>query len=349
MMKPAPWLAAAILAVAVAGAPAPLGAQVSQNPDSRCTTQGHGGDACQKALDMFNFLNPQVATLIAGGNATLGQGGALGGLGRFAITLRVNGTEQLAVPDLDLVEIEAGEPRRAQFVTSSSPGGFPVADVAAGLYAGYPVGPTRIGGVDALVNIFYLPESINDLFDEGEGLSLTGTETGFTLSYGVRIGLVEESARWPGVSLTYLRRNLPAITVSLTDADDFDQGSAVRDTVTLRDFRVQTNAWRLVAGKRVLRILDLAAGIGRDSYQTDGRLAFAVTADDGIRVTGGFPFDQQVTRTNMFADLSVNLYIFRLVGEIGRVSGGNVQTFNEFDVDPNAPRTYGAVGIRFGR
>src|SRR5256885_6705054 len=47
-------------------------------------------DACQKAIDLFQYLAPQLATTVAGGNATLGQAGSLGGLGHFSAGFRVN-------------------------------------------------------------------------------------------------------------------------------------------------------------------------------------------------------------------------------------------------------------------
>jgi hypothetical protein len=340
----------AALAAATLSSPVLLQAQTAVQPDPRCTAAGQGGDACQKALDLFHYLNPQFGTLIAGGNATLGQGGTLGGLGRFALALRVNATDQLAVPDLEDIDFQEGAPRRSSYTTTQSPGGFPVADLALGLYKGYPLGPTRVGGVDALVNVFYLPESATQIFSEGDGLSLAGTETGLKLGFGARVGLVEEGRLWPGVSVSYLRRSLPTVNVSVYGESSGGSGSTLtNDTIALRDFRVQTDAWRLVAGKRFLWIFNLAAGIGQDRYDTGGQLAYAVRTEQGRRIRDNFDFGQQASRTNMFADLSINLFLFRLVGEIGRVSGGDVQTFNQFGTDPNAPRTYGALGIRIGR
>src|SRR5436190_18030732 len=55
-------------------------------PDRDRATQ----DACQMAVDVFQFLAPQLGIALTGGNATLGQGGALGGLGHFALELRAN-------------------------------------------------------------------------------------------------------------------------------------------------------------------------------------------------------------------------------------------------------------------
>src|SRR5437868_14491291 len=55
-------------------------------PDRDRATQ----DACQMAFDVFQFIAPQLGIAITGGNATLGQGGSLGGLGHFSVGLRAN-------------------------------------------------------------------------------------------------------------------------------------------------------------------------------------------------------------------------------------------------------------------
>ncbi|MEX2583016.1 MAG: hypothetical protein WD766_07070 [Gemmatimonadota bacterium] len=321
-------------------------AQTAGDPDPQCTATAQGGDVCQLATDLFHFVNPQFGTLIAGGNATLGQGGTLGGLGHFALGLRANVTTQLAVPELDDVEFNEGPPSRNDYTTSDSPGGFPVVDLGVGLYEGYPVGDALVGGVDALVNVFYLPESLTDFDDES--ISLDGTDTGVKLGYGVRVGLVDEGRLRPGVSVTFIRRSLPTVNVAIIEESD-EPGVTVSDSLSLRDFSVQTNAWRLVAGKSFLRVFNVAAGIGRDNYDTGGRLGYRVSSEDDSTISGGFDFAQEVSRTNMFADLSINLFVFRLVGEIGRVSGGDVRTFNQFGTNPNEASIYGAVGLRFGR
>src|SRR5688500_8126514 len=73
---------------------AQLGAQGTVHP--RCTDPAlvgdanEGQDACQKAIDLLNYMTPQLGMLIAGGNTTIGQGGTLGGLGHFAISVRAN-------------------------------------------------------------------------------------------------------------------------------------------------------------------------------------------------------------------------------------------------------------------
>jgi hypothetical protein len=40
--------------------------------------------------------------------------------------------------------------------------------------------------------------------------------------------------------------------------------------------------------------------------------------------------------------------LFRLVGELGRVSGGDLQTYNRFDPAADDARLYGSVGLRIG-
>ena len=53
-------------------------------------------------------------------------------------------------------------------------------------------------------------------------------------------------------------------------------------------------------------------------------------------------------RTNYFADLSFNLLLAHFVAEIGRVSGGDISTFNTFSTNASDSRTYGSLGIRIG-
>ena len=53
-------------------------ARVRQPDQSACRTPA------QQAVDVFQFMAPQLGLALAGGNATLGQGGALGGFGHFA-------------------------------------------------------------------------------------------------------------------------------------------------------------------------------------------------------------------------------------------------------------------------
>src|SRR5205085_2874134 len=98
----------AVLGVSSWRVPSVLGvlmeAGQAQVDPQRCrpgTTNGCGGpdqtraarDACQKAIDLFKYMAPQLGTAIAGGNPTLGQGGNLGGLGHFSAGIRLNAVQ----------------------------------------------------------------------------------------------------------------------------------------------------------------------------------------------------------------------------------------------------------------
>src|SRR5215831_258753 len=89
-----PLFSTAALMVSLVGAPLVASAQ---GIDTRCpggslseqTTQ----DACQKAVDIFAFMTPQLGIGLVGGNATLGATSALGGLGKFSVGVRGNATQ----------------------------------------------------------------------------------------------------------------------------------------------------------------------------------------------------------------------------------------------------------------
>jgi hypothetical protein len=56
-----------------------------------------------------------------------------------------------------------------------------------------------------------------------------------------------------------------------------------------------------------------------------------------------------MTRTNMFVGAYMNLFIFKLEGEFGQVSGGSLPAaFNSFGADPAKTRSYFTLGLRFG-
>ncbi len=314
-------------------------AATAQAPRDECQAAGGTGNACQLAADLFGYMHPQLGMLISGGNATLGQGGALGGLGKFAVTLRANATPQLSVPQIGSADLD-GPVEQNQYATRSQLGAFPVADLAVGIFGGVPLGLTRAGGVDALINVFYVPSSMLGALD-GNGYSFGLPDGGRRLGFGARIGLIEESTFLPGVSVTYIQRNLPKVSFTATTS-----GLVLRDTISVQNLEVRTAAWRLVAGKTSGPI-SVAVGYGEDRYRGEAKLGWVVR--DGLfRTEGELPIRQSVTRSNMFADLSFNLLVFRVVGEIGRVSGGDIQTYNEFDAAAGRTRTYGAVGLRFG-
>ena len=94
-----------------------------------------------------------------------------------------------------------------------------------------------------------------------------------------------------------------------------------------------------------LVLLGLAAGVGQDRYSERALVSGTANTFVSPQVT----FDQKLTRTNYFLDVSLNLPIFKLIGEVGQVSGGTVDTYNEFTTGrADKSRTYGSVGFRLG-
>ncbi len=289
-------------------------------------------DACQMGLDVFHVMAPQLGLALTGGNATLGQGGILGGLGHFSIGVRGNvfSGDLPQVTDFPTPSLTGRQQRTGSLALpgKSQILGLPTADAALGIFRGVPLGLTNVGGIDLLVSATYVPE----IGDAGDDIQIK-PERNLQLGYGVRIGLLQESIIVPGVSFTYLRRDLP--TTSL-------MGNAPSFTIDITDAKVKTSALRVVVSKS-LTVVGIAAGIGQDRYSESA----LVRATSGAVTSPVVSFDENVNRTNYFLDLSLNLPIFKLIGEVGQVTGGTVETYNEFTTGrADKSRTYGSLGFR---
>jgi hypothetical protein len=302
-------------------------------PDQTRATQ----DACQKAIDLFQYLVPQLGTAIAGGNATLGQGGTLGGLGHFLVAVRINAV-QGSIPQVDQVQPSVNGAVSSTYDTKTQILPMPTADLAIGIFKGLPLAITNVGGIDLLVSASYLPEF------NSSGVSVKVPNGSLKLGYGVRLGVLQESLLVPGISVTYLRRDLPTVSIAANNSSD---------TLNVNDLSLKTKAWRIVASKSLL-MFGVAVGVGQDQYESSADVRASVAARPPFtssRFTAAptSPISQDLTRTNVFADLSLNLLLFKLTGEIGQVSGGTINTYNSFSGKQAADsRIYGSVGARFG-
>src|SRR5205823_4226456 len=109
-------------------------------------------------------------------------------------------------------------------------------------------------------------------------------------------GILQESLLIPGVSVTYLRRDLPTVDITSIFGGD---------SLQVNNLRVKTNAWRVVASKSLL-LFGLAVGAGKDTYNSDAsvRASVAPTAFTPRSTAGPVAMKQDLTRTNAFADLS---------------------------------------------
>lgn len=286
-------------------------------------------DACEKARDLFSYLIPQLGTSLVGGSATLGQGGGSGGFPDFIIALRANGLRG-DIPKVDNLGISIAGAQRSTIATTQEYIGLPTVDVSLGLWKGINVGVTRIGAIDVLGGITYIPKL------EGDGVSIDPTSGSTKIGLGARVGLLEESLIVPGVAFTFLKRDLPTV--------DF-VADAGNDLLAINDFSVKTTSWRLSAQKN-LAIFGLSAGFGQDRY--DGSTSIAVEVNETGLPTqrDSFSASSKMTRTNYYGAASLNLFLFRLVGEVGRVTGGEIVTYNSFTEPAAKARTYFTLGAR---
>ena len=287
-------------------------------------------------MDLFRYVAPQLGTSIAGGNATLGQGGNLGGLGHFSLGLRVNAV-QGSLPQIQNVPISTGGAQRTPPIdTKSQYFPMPTADLAIGVFKGLPLAITNVGGIDLLVSASYVPEF------NSSGVSVKVPNGSLKLGYGARVGILQESLLVPGIAVSYLVRDLPTLNIA---------GASGNDSLYVNNLSLKTKAWRLTASKSLL-LFGLAAGVGQDKYDASTDISAHVAARPLLNPAtnaGPISVSQNLTRTNVFADLSMNLLILKLTGEIGQVSGGTINTYNTFSGKQAADsRIYGSVGARFG-
>ena len=327
-------LIAAGLALAVAICP--VAAQETNCPAGGTPQANAVRDACLQGVDVFQLIAPQLGLALAGGNATLGQGGSLGGLGHFTVGVRGNvfRGDLPQVTQFPTPRVAGGSgqqlPSKAQFV------GLPVLDAAVGLFKGIPLPLTNILGVDLLVNAMYVP-SIGSTGDNVE----IRPQTNIKLGFGGRVGLVQESLLTPGIGVTYIVRDLPTTDII---------GNSSSVTLNVNDASVKTSAWRVVANKNFI-VFGLALGAGQDHYDESTNISGSV---QGLPVVGGGSFNnvaltQKVTRTNVFGDLSFNIPLLKFIVEVGQVTGGTISLTNSFSSGkPDDSRLYGSLGLRFG-
>lgn len=294
-------------------------------------------DACQMAVDVFQIMAPQLGLALAGGNATLGQGGTLGGPGHFSIGVRGN-VFRGDLPEVQDFPTPGTNGRQARTGAGALPAkeqilGLPTADAAIGIFRGIPLPLTNVGGIDLLLSATYVP-SVGDSTSEVRIVPKQNLQVG----YGVRVGLLQESLVMPGISFTYLKRDLPKTTIS---------GTSSTIDVDITDASVKTSAYRLVASKSLL-VFGIAVGVGQDQYDQSATVQATVRNTPlGPQRSDAVLLAQKMTRTNYFADLSLNLPLLKIIGEIGQVTGGKVETFNEFQTGrADKARPYASIGTR---
>lgn len=301
----------------------------SGSPDNTMVAQ----DACQKAIDLFRYMAPQLGAVLAGGNPTQGIAGTLGGVGHFSFGIRVNGL-QGSLPEVDKVVPNTRGARLDTYTIDSQPIGFVTADVAVGLFKG--IATNGFGAVDALVSASYIPEY------SGNSVEVTVPSGSFKFGFGAKVGILGETATRPGIAVSYLDRELPSVDIT---------GKSGDDRLFLDDVQIRSKSWRAVVGKSFL-FVGFGAGFGQDRYDSNADITVTVAPRQATQGGTGGPINlgQKLTRNNIFGTVWLNAKVMRIVGEVGRVSGGDIVTYNQFDgTQPADARTYGSIGLRFGR
>ena len=318
-----------IVIVALAGAAVNAGAQ-------QCGGSLTARDACRKAVDLVNFVSPQFAEALSGGNAMIAQGGSLGGFGKFAVAIR--STQVMgSIPKIsDQGFSTAGESRTVYSTTSQLIPALAV-DGALGIWRGLPVGLTHIGGLDGLVSVTYM-----SAVDGGSvKLALEGSNTNF--GFGARVGIIEETAMLPGISVSYIKRDMPRFSITGTTTTGNGVTTA-GGTIAGTSLLVTTTSLRGTIGKR-LGVFDLTGGFGQDKYQSSANVSGAVTGFGSSTGTAVMA----ITRSNIFGGLALNLGAFKFAGEYGMASGGTAPTStNDFGEAANKTRAYFTLGARIG-
>ena len=228
--------------------------------------------------------------------------------------------------------------KRQTIATERQPVPAPVLDVGLGLFRGVQLGvgsmgSGRVGSLSVIGNLSYLPE-----VDE-EDIFLETPDGGFKVGLGARLGLLEGVSALPDFAVTVQDRSLP--TVNIASASDVDSVSV--DGLSLR-----TTSWRVLASKR-FSVLGLTVGAGQDRSRTGASVSATVQDELTLVSERSTPvrLDQSLTRSSMFAGLSLGLGPVSMAAEVGRMSGASVATYNTFaDASSNEARLYGSAGLR---
>jgi hypothetical protein len=311
-----------VLAAAAAVIAAPLPAQ---NPECRvyALVQDEAGRVCNAAVDGARAFHPIAGLLTSGGNPVLGRAGSLGGLGRFALTARVNATNAV-LPDLSYDGSTGVVAKDDELFFPS-----PLVEGALGL-----VGGRGLVGLDLLASAQLLPTGVVDgLGVDPDATSLGSVALGF--GFGARISFFESAGPLPGVSLSLMRRTIPRVQYGdLAVGDDYA-------------FAADVQAWNLraIAGRR-FSLLALAIGLGHDWYDGEASARFR---EPFTGVVVPLDLELNTSRTMAFANLGFDLGHVRIAGEAGYQFGkdqGITTVFQDFD--PAGGRFFAGAGLQFG-
>src|SRR5437762_11540457 len=137
-MKGTPYvIAAAVIAFNVASAQSispqcpPGTTNSSGQPDNARIAQ----DACQKSIDVFQYMAPELALVLSGGASSLGQPAPIGKLGHFSVAVKATGLTG-TVPEIDKIVPSTNGAQQSTYSTKDQLLGMPTADLDVGIFPG---------------------------------------------------------------------------------------------------------------------------------------------------------------------------------------------------------------------
>lgn len=298
------------------------------------------GDAGGKAGDLAEFLAVERADEIAGGNVILGQAGPLGGKGHMALALRANRISR-TIPGVEGITVRTSGAAASRFPTSTGSATALTADIALPLWKGMSSGTSHIGGLDLTGSLSVLqgfPENSLHLTSNGN----------FAPGFGLRIGLVEETPRLPGISFATSFRFLPSFgfrpdTMTVVGGGTMKVGGESID--------LDVTSWRLAASKR-FRNLGVTLGVGGDGYDGSSTVTAALSSPVLPANSGSQYISFSTQRRNLFAGLSYTVGSATLVAEYGHLSltgDSYIHAINTFGgQSADRSRDYLSLGVRLG-
>lgn len=312
-----------LLTAGLCGIAAPLAAQNSQC--SGFSSADNGRQTCDAAVDLTRAYHPIAGLLISGGNPLLGGGASMGGLGKFAVALRVNATHVI-IPDLTV----GANNTVAQSDALLAP--VPLLEGALGLFKGMPNGMLSL---DFLGSAQLVPNEklVSDIRVDSGAPRIGPISLG--IGYGARLGVLNGLGPLPGVSVSVMRRSIPTVGFgNLSAGDDL-----------AADLNLHATAVRVVASKR-WAVLTLAGGAGWSKYTGD---AVATFRDPATSLVQSISLHLDQSRSVIFADAGLDLHFMKIVGEIGHQSGKDQQLITNFQgFDDTKGTTFYSAELRFG-
>lgn len=309
-----------LASAALLGSPALATAQGSIDPACPGTTQRQAltQDACQKAVDIFSYLAPQLSGALSTNPVTP--------IGNFLPLSFSAGVVQGYVPLFSTASVSTSGARSSNYDVKKTPIPMPAVTGNLTLYNGVQTPLGRMGGVSAIVTLTVLPDvTISDL-------SVSTLGSGFGVGGGAQVRVLEEGTWIPELSGAWLRRRTPDVLLLASTANG--------DTLRADSTSVRTRTIRIEASKH-LGWVGFVAGASQDHADARSIVSGSVQVDPASAALLGLSGTQSVdpvvmgqtsSRTTHY--VGATLGIFRAT--IGQISGGSfAPTYNTFS-EPSA-------------